>query len=439
LCYSEKLLSRKDGSLKTAALRLQLQTGRARTDEVFALIGGDAFYDRPIPERHRLVFYLGHLEAFDWNLICKGGFEMDSFHPEFDRLFAFGIDPTSGHLPNDVPQDWPELPEIRRYNARVHQAVDVCLEKRADDQLFHVAIEHRFMHAETLAYMMHFLPFSAKRHRDGVGSTEASWPIAHRQIEIPSGTATLGLNRDGDSFGWDNEFDAHAVDVSAFAIDKYKVTNAQYLEFVRAGGYAERSFWSETTWDWIEQTGTVHPKFWMFLDGRWLLRTMFAEIPIQPAWPVYVSHAEAEAYARWKGQTLPTEAQFHRAAFGSPSGLERAYPWGDDAPEPHRGNFDFASWDPSRVDAYPAGDSAFGVSGLTGNGWEWTSAPFAPFDGFEPFVFYPEYSAAFFDGNHYVIKGGSARTSSLLLRRSFRNWFQPKYPNVYAGFRCVQN
>lgn len=103
------------------------------------------------------------------------------------------------------------------------------------------------------------------------------------------------------------------------------------------------------------------------------------------------------------------------------------------------GNFDFARWDPSPVNARPAGDSPFGVAGLVGNGWEWTSTLFAPFEGFEPHAFYAGYSANFFDDGHYVLKGGSPRTAALLLRRSFRNWFQPFYPNIYASFRCVEN
>jgi formylglycine-generating enzyme required for sulfatase activity len=166
---------------------------------------------------------------------------------------------------------------------------------------------------------------------------------------------------------------------------------------------------------------------------------MFADVPLPRAWPVYVRHAEAAAYARWKGKSLPTEAQFHRAAFGTPNGSERLYPWGSAEPERQHGNFDFYRWNPTRVDAHPAGQSAFGVAGLVGNGWEWTSTKFGPFPGFEAFPFYPGYSANFFDGEHYVMKGASARTASLLLRRSFRNWFQPFYPNIYAGFRCVEN
>jgi len=171
----------------------------------------------------------------------------------------------------------------------------------------------------------------------------------------------------------------------------------------------------------------------------WKWRGMFAEIDLPPAWPAYVSQAEATAYARWKGSRLATEAEYHRAAFGEPSGRERLFPWGDASPERSRGLFDFASWNPVAVGTHPAGQSAWGVHDLIGNGWEWTSTIFAPFEGFRPMASYPEYSADFFDGQHFVMKGASPATAAALLRRSFRNWFRPNYPYVYATFRCVKS
>ena len=120
------------------------------------------------------------------------------------------------------------------------------------------------------------------------------------------------------------------------------------------------------------------------------------------------------------------------------SGAERPYPWGQEAPEARHGNFDFARWDPVPVHAYPQGKSTFGIADLLGNGWEWTSTPFQPLPGFQAHPFYAGYSANFFDGRHYVMKGGSPRTAACMLRRSFRNWFQPHYGYVYAKFRCVE-
>jgi formylglycine-generating enzyme required for sulfatase activity len=228
---------------------------------------------------------------------------------------------------------------------------------------------------------------------------------------------TLGQTRDH-SFGWDNEFEAVRRWVDAFAIRKYKVTNGDYLKFVAQGGEA--------------------PHFWTRRGERWWLRTMFGEVPLPLDWPVYVTHVQASAFAAASGETLPTEAQFHRAAYGTAEGVERSFPWGEDPPSPHRGNFDFASWDPAPVTAHPAGDSAFGVSQLVGNGWEWTRDLFRPFEGFQQFDFYPGYSANFFDDDHFVQKGGSPRTASGLLRRSFRNWFRREYKYGFATFRCVR-
>ena len=232
----------------------------------------------------------------------------------------------------------------------------------------------------------------------------------------------VGINRNSSTFGWDNEFEGHIVHVPEFEIDAYKVTNAEYLEFVRSGGYEEASCWSKTDWEWITSNGIRHPKFWVKRGERWLYRAMFGEVPMPESWPVYVSHAEASAFARWKGQRLPTEAEFHRAALGQKS----------------PGNLGLTGWDPKPVQASESTTSDFGTVEMVGNGWEWTGSVFSPFPGFERSPFYPGYSADFFDNKHFVLKGASARTALRLARPSFRNWFQPHYPNVYAGFRCVR-
>ena len=367
---------------------------RLQTDRLFAMLDPGAFYDRPIAERHRVVFYIGHLEAFDWNLLRDG---RKAFHPEFDQLFAFGIDPVGAGLPTDQPADWPALDEVRSYVRRAREEVDRAL-PAALELLANVAVEHRLMHAETLAYMLHRLPLEKKRRPEELPTA----PARQRRlgmVEIPAGDVTLGLPRASGCFGWDNEFEAHTVEVPAFEIGRYKVTNSEYLEFVRAGGQP--------------------PAFWNKKGGEWMYRTMFDEIPLPLDWPAYVSHDDASAYAHWAGMALPSEAQWQLAAQSAP----------------RSGNFDFERWDPVPVNVFD--DGGPGVQDMWGNGWEWTSTLFAPFPGFEPFPFYPGYSANFFDGQHYVMKGGSARTAARLMRPTFRNWFQPHYPYVYAGFRCV--
>src|SRR5260370_9203211 len=182
-----------------------LAKARARTDELFGLLVPDAFYDRPIPERHRNIFYLGHLEAFDWNLICRKTLEMPSFHPEFDKLFEFGIDPPVGQLPADQPSDWPSVAEIEQYNAHIRQAIDKALERsEVPEQIWHVAIEHRLMHAETFAYMLHNLPAERTIEPPGVAANILGPQISPAILEVPSGPATLGRTR-ANGFEWHNE------------------------------------------------------------------------------------------------------------------------------------------------------------------------------------------------------------------------------------------
>jgi formylglycine-generating enzyme required for sulfatase activity len=196
-------------------------------------------------------------------------------------------------------------------------------------------------------------------------------------------------------------------------------------------GYERRDLWSDEGWEWIQQDHVSCPAFWLrdaspiahrpspIADWRW--RGMFDSEPLPPHRPVFVSHAEASAYARWKGRRLMTEAEWHRAADGA-------------AP----GHVDFAGFDPVDNGSFPGTASAHGVQDLIGNGWEWTSTVFAPFAGFTPMRSYPEYSADFFDGRHYVMKGASPATARELVRPSFRNWFRGNYPYVYAKFRTAR-
>jgi formylglycine-generating enzyme required for sulfatase activity len=193
------------------------------------------------------------------------------------------------------------------------------------------------------------------------------------------------------------------------------VSNGEYLEFVRAGAAA--------------------PFFWVERAGRWRYRGMFAEIPLPLDWPVYVTHSEAEAYAKWRGGALPTETQFHRAAsvvHEEPGANLDFRRW---EPVPVHANDNGSAKAPSHIEAASHGETP---SQLVGNGWEWTSTVFAPFPGFTPFPFYRNYSEPFFDGKHYVLKGASPRTAARLARPSFRNWFRPSYPYIYATLRLVE-
>jgi len=422
---------------------------RARSAALFDLIADEAYYSRPIDLRHPIVFYEGHLPAFSFNTLVKRALGGASIDARLEALFARGIDPSESETGRGKLDGWPSRAEVRAFAAEADRRVSEALVSaeldRPGDPLLHrseavfTILEHEAMHQETLLYMWHRLPFDQKRPTDSYRPhVEADSASAQAWIEVGGGCATLGADGDRIRFGWDNERPAHAERVSGFSMQRQNITNGEFLEFVLAGGYDDERWWTAEDWQWVRTHNLRSPAFWERVDGAWHWRAMFELIPLPSEWPVYVSQAEASAYAAWRGLALPTEAQYQRAAYGTPDGPEREHPWGSELPSAKHGVFDFVSWDPGPVASHPDGRSAWGIDDLVGNGWEWTRTRFAPFPGFRPMPSYPEYSADFFDGEHFVMKGASPATARELLRPTFRNWFRPRYPYVYATFRCVK-
>jgi ergothioneine biosynthesis protein EgtB len=428
------------------ALAAWYRRNRARSAELFGLVSDEAYYTRPIDLRHPLVFYDGHLPGFSFNTLVKKGLGRPSIDARLEALFARGIDPHESQAPG-AASAWPSRDEVRAFVAEADRQVLDAIERGEIEQPGHplldraeaayAILEHEAMHQETLLYMWHRLPFDQKRAPAGYAPNTAGTPPMQRDIHVPGGDVTLGVDAGVRPFSWDNERPHRREHVPAFTVDQHKVTNAEYLSFVEGGGYQNAAHWRPEDWAWVREQQMTHPLFWEREGGRWFWRGMFGRVPLPPAWPVYVSHAEATAFANWRGRRLMTEAEFQRAACGTPDGDEREFPWGDDEPDASRGVFDFETWDLRAAGTSPAGASAWGIHDLVGGGWEWTSTVFAPFPGFTPIPSYPEYSADFFDGEHYVMKGASPATARELIRPSFRNWFRPRYPYVYAGFRTV--
>ncbi len=417
------------GGINRQTLVRWFREGRERTRKIFAIPRAESYYDRPIRLRNPIVFYEGHLPAFTVNTLIKLALKQPGVDEHYEDLFARGIDPDSEDAAKSPTDVWPKRDQVQNYGARADALIESALrEATIEDsrvpqlrgaEAAIAILEHEQMHQETLLYIFHEMPYEKKVPRAPLGGVKRAASSDRRagsgSIRIPTGVATLG---GGNSFGWDNEFPSMRVEVPAFEIDRHNVTNGEYLESMRA-------------------TDADPPHFWFRQNGSWCWRGMFEAVPLPLDSPVYVTHDEASAYARWRGKRLPSEAEYHRAAFATPSGEERLYPWGNEPPDETRGNFAFANWDPVPVGSYPAGASAWGVHDLVGNGWEWTSTVFDGFPGFQPMASYANYSADFFDGRHYVLKGASPATARELIRRSFRNWFRPNYPYVYGTFRCV--
>jgi gamma-glutamyl hercynylcysteine S-oxide synthase len=425
--------------------------GRLHTKKLFEdVLTPDAYTERPISLRHPFVFYHGHIPAFAVNTLLRKALGRPAIDPVFERLFERGIDPESEETiagPTNA-QAWPSRDRVQAYVRRADAAVEDALRnaRLVDDSdallerghTVFTILEHEEMHQETLLYMLHRLPYAKKRRPvDAPPLETGAAPPRRETVRVPAGRTRLGADAGETPFAWDNELPGCTVDVPAFTIDAHSVTNADFLEFVEAGGYEDENLWRSEDGEWKRRLGLKHPVFWRRAGGTWVWRGQFEEVPLPPAWPVWVSHAEASAYARWKGKRLPSEVEYHRAAFGQPGDAERPFPWGDETPEPCHGNFGGRGSDPVPAGARPEGASAWGVHDLVGNGWEWTSTTFSGFPGFQPHASYPGYSADFFDGEHWVLKGASPGTARGLVRRAFRNWFQGRYPYVYAKFRCA--
>jgi ergothioneine biosynthesis protein EgtB len=423
----------------------RLRAAWRRSDRLFGLLADEAWRAQPIALRQPFLFYLGHLPAFAWNHLGRRALGRGSFRPDLDELFERGIDPV-GVDAYEARSFWPQREAVLEYRDRVRAALASALEAPvlapATRAVASMVLEHELMHHETLLYMVHELDHAQKKR-------PADWPALPaaagearpaRAVEVPGGEVVLGASREALEFGWDNEFPEHRVEVPPFAIDDLPVTNADLLEFVRDGGYAEPRFWSPDDWAWRERRRLQHPHAWAGEEGALHVRTLLEDVPFACAqrWPAMVSHAEASAYARWRGARLPSEAEWHRAARGAPEGMARRWPWGDERPAGSRASVGFRHAGPLAAGSRPDGASAWGVLELLGNGWEWTRTPFAPFPGFERQPGYPGYSADFFDQAHFVLLGGSWATDEALLRPSFRNWFQPHYPYVFSKFRCVR-
>ncbi len=424
------------------ALREHFLSSWSRTDEIFGIVKSHAMLARPIALRHPFIFYVGHLPAFAWNQICRGVLQWKPFNSQFDELFSRGIDPDvetgECHAHPEVPRAWPDVMDVLDYRDRVRSSVlgsfDAVLECASKNvmaekgRVLTMVLEHEAMHQETLLYMIQEAPLPMKQRLRSAPRYRFAEEPAGARIVVPRGEATMGARFDALHFGWDNEFPQLRVEVPGFTVDSLPVTNGRYLEFVESGGYGEHRWWVEEDWRWKANAALNHPNVWRRVENRWLYRTLFDLLPLEQvlSWPVYVSLAEARAYARWRGARLLSEAEFHRVAHGS-FGV------------PSTGaNLEFTSWSPAPVDADENDDNPLGVKNLIGNGWEWTDTPFQPFPGFSPYINeYKEYSADFFDGKHFVLKGASWATARELVRPSFRNWYQAHYPHVFAKFRCV--
>ena len=433
-------------SATTAQLIEALQEARARTLELVSDLSDEQLMGPRLRIVNPMRWEIGHAAWFQefWILRHLGG--LAPILAQGDGLYD------SARVAHDSRWDLP-LPSTAQTFAYMNQVLDrVCdtSDRRARDPItgydesyfFHLALFHEQMHAEAITYTRQTLCYP--RPRIGLrqtGDRRLPAESISGDAHVPGGRFILG-DSSGLAFVFDNEQQPHEVEVAPFSISKTAVTNRELANFVADGGYERREFWSDEGWEWKRNAAADHPMYWRReSNGRWLRRDFNEWVALEDrVAAIHVNWYEADAYCRWAGRRLPTEAEWEMAASCEPSSdggsitnNKRRYPWGNNSPTPANANLDWRAMGCIEVDALPEGDSAFGCRQMIGNSWEWTSTAFEAYPGFVPGP-YKEYSAPWF-GDHKVLRGGCWATRARMIRSAYRNFYTPDRRDVWAGFR----
>ena len=422
-----------------------LREARKRTLELIEDLSDQQLMGPQLRIVNPLRWEIGHVAWFQefWILRHLGG--LSPILANGDSLYD------SARVAHDTRWDLP-LPSRAETLAYMKQVLDRVSDssdrrkREAEDgydetYFFQLALFHEQMHAEAITYTRQTLCYP--RPRLGLAAQTVGKVTGELSGDafIPGGRFVLGASP-GESFVFDNEQQPHQVDVQPFWISKTAVTYGEFAAFVEDGGYTRSSVWSEEGWRWRLNAGAEHPAYWQRQsNGRWLRRDFDEWVNLQDRVAmINVNWYEADAYCRWAGRRLPTEAEWEMAASCEPSvdgrsisDRKRKYPWGDERPTADRANLDWRAMGCIEVDALPEGDSALGCRQMIGNTWEWTTTSFGPYPGFVAGP-YKEYSQPWF-GDHKVLRGGCWATRSSLIRNAYRNFYTPDRRDVWAGFR----
>lgn len=401
------------------AIRTALQQCRTGTLKLFEGMDDATFRRQAHPDFSPAGWHLGHIGYTEALWLLERSAQYPPLFPEYRQLYA------ADGLPKTERVKLPTLPQTREQLETVREKVLNYLEIapiHEQERLWHFILQHESQHGETIAFLLHLQQWYEKPFPEIPESPNPGSPPASEMVEIPAGAFEMGSDA---VEALDNERSRHRRHLETYWIDRYPVTCGQYREFIAAGGYHNPKWWSKSGWEWLQATSATQPLYWT--SG-----------PAQESHPVCgVSWYEADAYCRFKGKRLPTEAEWEKAAsWDAAIETKRIYPWGEEEPA-LRCNHDATFEGTTPADAYPQGASFYGCCDMLGNVWEWTSSWFEGYEGFQ-FYPYPGYSQVYFDGEHRVLKGGSWATRPWALRCSFRNWYHPGARQILAGFRCVR-
>jgi iron(II)-dependent oxidoreductase len=390
-----------------------------------------------------LVWDLAHVGNYEELWLLREAARIEAMRPELDDIYDAFEHPraTRPTLPLLRPEEAGDY--IALVRRKVLDALEgIRIEGSGDELLdagfvFGMVLQHEHQHDETM------LATHQLRRGDPVFPPTDALPapaglIAAAEVLVPAGPFTMGTSTD--SWALDNERPAHEVDLPSYLIDTVPVSNAAYRAFVEAGGYDDERLWSAAGWRWRCESGKRSPAFWFRDSGTWMRRRFARVEPLPDDEPVqHVCWHEADAYARWAGRRLPTEAEWEKAAsWDAESRTKRRFPWGDEAPTDQVANLGQHRYHPVASGSFPAGASPSGVLQMVGDVWEWTSTEFDGYPGFRSFP-YKEYSEVFFGDGYKVLRGGSWATDPLACRTTFRNWDHPIRRQIFSGFRTARD
>jgi len=334
----------------------------------------------------------------------------------------------------------PTVDQIFQYFNNINQRVENFIQSRdlTKDEIKLIAMgsHHECQHQELMVYdLQHLLAeqyIPVKKNSRPVPKS-----LEKKTIEIPGGIYVMGYN--GNSFCYDIELPEHKVFLENYKIDAFPITNEQYLEFIEDGGYDSYKFWLSDGWEKVEKNKWDAPMYWEKIEGKWMVRDFLGLREINPNEPVcHVSFYEADAYCKWAGKRLPTEAEWEKAATWDESNQQKTiFPWGNEQPNEQNANLlESNLWGCTEVGSYPDGVSHFGCHQMIGDVWEWTSSEFTGYPGFKSG--FDEYNDKWFT-NQKVLRGGSFGTPKMSIRGSYRNFFRLDERWLFCGFRCAEN
>ncbi|HEX3295042.1 MAG TPA: SUMF1/EgtB/PvdO family nonheme iron enzyme [Solirubrobacterales bacterium] len=355
-----------------------------------------------------LIWDLGHIANFEelWLVQRIGG--RDPLRGDLGELYDAIEQPRKirGELPIlRADEVRPYMEQVRERTLEVLNGIELDPDDPllADGFVYEMLLAHEYQHNETMLQLLQMVESYEPVEVDGGPASEHT-STGPEMVRVEGGSHEIGALDVG--FAYDNERPRHRIELESFLIDRTPVTNADYMTY-------------------LEETSAEPPMYWEGDgEGGWVRTAMGRTAAVDPRLPViHVSWDEAEAFARWAGKRLPTEAEWEAAAAGASR---------------DRANLDEFSFGPAPAGAYRDGASETGAVQMLGEVWEWTSSDFTAYPGFEAFP-YPEYSEVFFGDEHKVLRGGAWATRRDVIRTSFRNWDLPQRRQIFAGIRCARD